>query len=1045
MADVPGEFIITSGSRPSSFWAQPVRSVLTSLLTGSIHEIDSSITQLQHLLSIFPRSDPRRLQPMFSLATEQGIRYTLSKRREDLDRAIVHLTESILLSPLSRPQHDPIIPKALSSLATALLVRSNAFKQPEDAICATKYFSHLRDQPHEIPTVSRYEVTVSLVHALALQVELEAGNAMRNIREMAVLSRELLETPDVDTTHLVVLILAVVRSNIRPGDPGQPLDELIEFSRVARKRRPDLLEGRMALAMSLGCRYIMTSVDGDYEETASVLDQIIAYRSPMNNQDKYVAKAQAWAMGFVTVLATIRHLVYETPENVEEAIYRARTCASSSSFKEHYDFVFDPENTAKMRLRHFGSIEGVEEWSGDWLTARLPQEFTQTMGRMRDLLFGIRNTDDTTEIDEAIENGRSITLASDLGEAVLDLFAQILFEAFHRTKKIQYLNESITIRHQLMETLHTQAHGIKRLLILPLSRSLLARSYYFPDYRTQDLDEGLELLSQYISSAYASVPDRFLFACTWALYARYTRHSSVSSAYETALSMMQDTVLFSPTLQLQHSTLATAPHLTQSLPLDYASYRVDQHQLEEAIEVLERGRALLWSEMRYLRTSIDQLLSADPVLGRKLAAVNQDLEKLTKSVPPSHKLRMDEGTADGLRAVDPFGRLLLEQRGLLEERAKLISQIQASPGFDSFLKSPPFDTLRSAASSGPVVMINHSEWRSDILIVLHNKPPSLIPTPDDFFKRVGALKDKLMDSRETYGLDSNDYNDALAFVLAELYTLVGQPVIDRLRQLQVPEQSRIWWCPTSVFCSLPLHAMGPIPSDHGELRYFLDLYICSYTPTLSALIQSRRRDSGSLSLDRPSILLVAQPDPSLPTVGGEIQAIQALDTEVTSLISEAATPGTVIDGFHHHGFVHFACHGTLEAGKPFEAGFELHGDARLTLLDIVRANLPAAEFAFLSACHTAEMTEGSVVEEGLHLVAAVQYCGFRSVVGTMWAMVDEDGRDLAKNFYKALFSNSRGTPYHERSAKALRFAVKKLRGKRRITLERWVNFVHYGA
>jgi hypothetical protein len=66
----------------------------------------------------------------------------------------------------------------------------------------------------------------------------------------------------------------------------------------------------------------------------------------------------------------------------------------------------------------------------------------------------------------------------------------------------------------------------------------------------------------------------------------------------------------------------------------------------------------------------------------------------------------------------------------------------------------------------------------------------------------------------------------------------------------------------------------------------------------------------------------------------------------------------------------------------------------------------------------------------------------------MWAMVDEDGRDLAEKFYKALFSNSRrvqGIPCHERSARALQVAVKKLRRKRRISLERWVNFVHYGA
>jgi CHAT domain-containing protein len=394
--------------------------------------------------------------------------------------------------------------------------------------------------------------------------------------------------------------------------------------------------------------------------------------------------------------------------------------------------------------------------------------------------------------------------------------------------------------------------------------------------------------------------------------------------------------------------------------------------------------------------------------------------------------------------VDPFGRLLLEQRRLLNERAKLISQIQALPGFDSFLTSPSFDTLRSAALAGPVIIINHSRWRSDILILLHNKPPSLISTPDDFFERAGALKDKLLGSQRKSGPDSRDYGESLAFVLDQLYELVGKPVIDRLRQLQVQEQSRVWWCPTSVFCSIPLHAMGPIPSDDGEPRYFLDLYICSYTPTLSSLIQSCHHNSGVRSSGRPPILLVAQPD-SLPTVRGEIQVVQALDTNVTSLISDAATPATVIDGLHHHGFVHFACHGTLEAGKPFEAGFELHGDARLKLIEIVRAHLPTAEFAFLSACHTAEVTEGSVIDEGLHLAAAVQYCGFRSVVGTMWAMADTDGRDLAKYFYKTLFSGSRGMPYHEGSAKALRSAVKKLRRKRGITLERWVNFVHYGA
>ena len=84
--------------------------------------------------------------------------------------------------------------------------------------------------------------------------------------------------------------------------------------------------------------------------------------------------------------------------------------------------------------------------------------------------------------------------------------------------------------------------------------------------------------------------------------------------------------------------------------------------------------------------------------------------------------------------------------------------------------------------------------------------------------------------------------------------------------------------------------------------------------------------------------------------------------------------------------------------------------------------------------------------EALHLAAAMQYSGFRSVVGTMWAVVDDDGPELAKYFYKMMSSNqATKVPTYRRSARALRNAVQKLRQKRAVSLERWVNFVHYGA
>jgi len=225
-----------------------------------------------------------------------------------------------------------------------------------------------------------------------------------------------------------------------------------------------------------------------------------------------------------------------------------------------------------------------------------------------------------------------------------------------------------------------------------------------------------------------------------------------------------------------------------------------------------------------------------------------------------------------------------------------------------------------------------------------------------------------------------------------------------------------------------------IPSDDGILRYFSDLYIPSYTPTLSALIESR--NPGKSSLERPSVLLVANPDKDMEDAFPEIWHVQHLDAKVTTLMGKRATPSAVVEGLQNHRFTHFVCHGILEAEKPFNASFKVSNGAHLTLLEIVRSRLPAAEFAFLSACHTAELTEGSIADEGLHLTAAVQYCGFRSVVGTMWAMADQDGGDLAKHFYNSMFSSGEpGVPYYERSARALRDAVRTMRKEKRLPLE----------
>ena len=210
--------------------------------------------------------------------------------------------------------------------------------------------------------------------------------------------------------------------------------------------------------------------------------------------------------------------------------------------------------------------------------------------------------------------------------------------------------------------------------------------------------------------------------------------------------------------------------------------------------------------------------------------------------------------------MDAIGHLLLQQRRLSEDRDSLITHIQSFPGLENFLKPPSFDALASAAAHGPVIIINQSPWCSDIIILHKDLPPSVLSTPSNFRDHANQLKDELLCTRKKKGLDSMDYDLTLANVLEKLYELVGKPVIKRLRQLNVPERSRVWWCPTSAFCSLPLHAMGPIPSDNRDRLYFMDLYTPSYTPTLSALIESHKAGSQPETFDKPSLLLVAQPE-----------------------------------------------------------------------------------------------------------------------------------------------------------------------------------------
>ena len=98
--------------------------------------------------------------------------------------------------------------------------------------------------------------------------------------------------------------------------------------------------------------------------------------------------------------------------------------------------------------------------------------------------------------------------------------------------------------------------------------------------------------------------------------------------------------------------------------------------------------------------------------------------------------------------------------------------------------------------------------------------------------------------------------------------------------------------------------------------------IPSYTPTLSALIESRKL--WAQPLDRPSMLLMIQTDAKMPKALQEMCVIQSVGMSTATLLQETAMPSAVLKHLRHYQFVHVSCYGNLETGKPFDAFFKLY-------------------------------------------------------------------------------------------------------------------------
>ncbi|KAF8501977.1 CHAT domain-containing protein [Gautieria morchelliformis] len=544
----------------------------------------------------------------------------------------------------------------------------------------------------------------------------------------------------------------------------------------------------------------------------------------------------------------------------------------------------------------------------------------------------------------------------------------------------------------------------------------------------------------------ASTSDRFHAAKSWATHAD-SRHESDLEAYRTAIQLLPRLAMLGLDLPSRQQALTSA---SDGLVRDAAACAIRSGQCERAVELLEEGRAVFWSQALQLRSPMTELRDVAPELEQKLRSISLALEQGSfRDIPRT--------MSDNPQKVMSMEREAAHFRRLNDEWLMTLEEVRELKGFEDFLRPRRLSTLLGAAAEAPVVILNASSTgcaaliltssgvrhvplvltfadvavlvnRIQIATALGTRDPTLsvsIRAHVDVLllqmlpsTTLQLLQERYMTRVRIDGQSDDDYQT----VLAVLWESVVKPVIRSLGgRWKSREPRKVRWLPTGPFSFLPVHAAG-IYTEEPEC--ISDFAISSYTPTISALLTDTSLPHSSFKM-----MVVIEPrtpgQKPLPCTVDEMRRIGA------------RVPANT----------HFACHGQQHPESPLNSALMLQ-DGPLKVSQIMQQPIPSGTLAFLSACQTA-MGDENLPDEVIHLASTLLFAGFRGVIATMWSIFDEDGPMVADAFYEHLFRENKSAvvntfrPDTTEAARALDVAVAKLRAKG-VSFKRWIPFIHMG-
>ncbi|KAG2087688.1 uncharacterized protein F5147DRAFT_764790 [Suillus discolor] len=638
------------------------------------------------------------------------------------------------------------------------------------------------------------------------------------------------------------------------------------------------------------------------------------------------------------------------------------------------------------------------------------------------------------DLDEGIQFKREAVSLYPEGHAVRDNYlndlAGLLMYRFNHQGKPDDLDEAISLLEELLRV-RPVGHKFRDDSLVSLGNALRLRFHKHGDI--DDITRAIGLCREALT---LRPPGHLLHASALdnlasALHARHDK-SHVSDDRDEAIDLYRESLrsrqpdnpdrhltlsnlsveLYSRFLQTRGTSDLSSRHPTEGFPRRIMELLI-------GLAKQKSGRGQQWSLASRLRTPVEDLETAKPTLARNYL----ELSKRISNAAQGSANITDRAAAD---------QEVTEYRRLTRQWDAAVAEIRDIPAFSRFLLPPWYEDLQVAARQGPVIILIASQYSCSAIIVPTSGDPHHVPLPSIALADLKILKDRFARAiREASRMSPRESRTDLIVLSRIIWDQIMLPIVNVLEHaLKLQCRSRIWLCPTAAFTSIPLHAAHPFQTKadrSGKEPCLEDLYICSYTPTLSALIRSRQLMKKRVL---PSFVAIGQGQPG----AGKGKALLAVDSELelvhklvpatanhTSISGDEATRAGALSALQQNTWVHLACHGKQDPKQPYDSHF--------------------AEFAFLSACHTAVGDE-ETPDEVIHLAAGLQFSGFKSVVGTLWEVDDSVAKHVVEAFYRYMFRDLKdgGVMDCTKAAWALNCAMHSV--KMKVPLEQRMVFVH---